>query len=91
MAMTAYKLHKELSKLIEQGHARKPVTIDKETFIHPLECDGAMILPVDFFVVEWIPNADDDGGVKINKDGSESGKVNVVLKGENAQRAKDSE
>lgn len=82
MPITVGSLHKQLAKLIEQGHARKPVTVDKDTFKHNLECDGSMILNVEPVRLEWILQADDDGGVKMNQDGSESGRYNLVLRGE---------
>lgn len=81
MTITIGKLHKILGEMIENGHARKPVTIDKETFTHNLESDGVSILPVESAKIKWIRLADDDGGVKTNKDGSESGRYNLVLTG----------
>jgi hypothetical protein len=80
--MTVSALHKKLSELMEAGHARKPIAINKRTFRHALEDDGAVILEV--HGVEgprWICSIDDDGGPKINQDGSEAGKRIVVLLG----------
>ena len=83
MTMTVNTLHKLLGELIEQGHGRKPVCIDKGTFHHPLEDDGAVILGVSgMYGPKFIANADDDGGVKTNEDGTESGRQTVVLVGE---------
>ncbi len=82
MSFTVARLHKELGKLIEQGHGRKPVKINKATFRNPLEDDGAVIM--DIHIIEgpaWIPVCDDDGGTKWNRDGTESGSRVVVLKG----------
>ena len=80
---TVAKLHKLLGALIEQGHGRKPVCVDKSTFSHPLESDGALILDVDSVEgPRWICMADDDGGTKWNSDGSESGRQVVIIKGE---------
>ena len=82
MSFTVARLHKELGKLIEQGHGRKPVQINKATFHNPLEDDGAVIM--DIHTIEgpvWIPVCDDDGGTKWNRDGTESGSRVVVLKG----------
>lgn len=82
MAMTVQRLHKMLGTLIEQGHGRKPVCVDKGTFRHPLEEDGATILDVvECAGPKWIAMADDDGGPKFNQDGTESGKRVVVLSG----------
>jgi hypothetical protein len=80
--MTVNQLHKLLGELVSKGHGRKPVCINKHTFTHPLEDDGANILPVvSVSGPEWIYNTDDDGGVKQNKDGTESATRTVVLRG----------
>lgn len=82
MTMTVAKLHRLLGEIVERGHGRKPVCIDKSTFHHPLEGDGALILGVESVEgPRWIYNCDDEGGVKENADGSESGRMTVVLKG----------
>lgn len=81
MGLTINRLHKELGKLIEDGHGRKPVSINKNSFTHTLETDGCIILPVKTVWVEWIPTISDEGGFKENKDGSESGKNICVLSG----------
>lgn len=82
MSYTVARLHKALGKLIEQGHGRKPVQINKATFHNPLEDDGAVIMDIE--EVEgprWIPTIDADGGTQLNKDGSEAGSRVVMLKG----------
>lgn len=82
MSMTVQRLHKLLGQLIEQGHGRKPVCVDKESFSSPLENDGVSVF--DLETVDgprWIEMADDDGGTKWNKDGSVSGRTVVILKG----------
>jgi hypothetical protein len=82
MSMTVAALHKRLGELIAAGHGRKPLCVNKPTFYDACESDGAVILEV--HGVEgprWIPTADDDGGTKWNKDGTESGKKIVVLYG----------
>lgn len=79
---TVARLHKLLGALIDQGHGRKPVLVNKETFYDPREDDGCVLLKI--FGVEgprWICTADDDGGVKVNKDGTEAGSQVVVLYG----------
>lgn len=82
MTMTVGKLHKLLGQLVDQGHARKPVCINKNTFRHPLEDDGAVILGVEAVTgPKWIGNADDDGFTKENADGTESGRMTVILEG----------
>ena len=80
---TVANLHKQLTELIAKGHGRKPICVNKSTFMHPLENDGAVILDVQYvFGPRWIGMADDDGGTKWNKDGSESGRYVIVLEGE---------
>jgi hypothetical protein len=76
------QLHKTLGALIAVGHGRKPVCVNKFSFSHPLEADGAVILDVE--AVEgphFVAMTDDDGGTKWNKDGTESGRMTVILKG----------
>jgi hypothetical protein len=82
MSMTVQRLHKQLGALIEAGHGRKTVCVDKESFSHPLEADGAVIL--DVLCVDgpkWIGISNDDGGTNWNKDGTESSKHVVILSG----------
>lgn len=79
--MTVNKLHSLLCALIDEGHGRKPVCIDKATFTDPRENDGPIILPVCALEMKWVPDADDDGGIAINKDGSERGRTTCVLGG----------
>ena len=80
--ITVSALYKKLEKLVKEGHGRKPVCIDKSSFSHPCEEDGAVVIGVEEVTrPHWIPTLDDDGGQKINKDGSESGRAVMVLKG----------
>lgn len=79
--ITVNKLHKMLGKMIEQGHGRKPVCVNKQSFSHPLEGDGTVILELAGADVQWIPTSDDDGGTRYNKSGTESGRVCCVLNG----------
>jgi len=79
--VTLNQLHKQLGKLIEKGHGRRGVCVAKESFQHPLESDGCTILPIEHIDVRWIANADDDGGTKENKDGTESGSTRVIIAG----------
>ena len=80
-AMTVGQLHKQLTKMIADGHVRKSVTISKTTFRHPCEGDGQTILPVYGLDLEWVLTGDDDGGTKLRKDGSECGSWQVVITG----------
>jgi hypothetical protein len=81
--MNLGQLHKALSVLVEQGHSRKPVCINKASFSSRLEEDGAVIIEVASCVgVVFIQNADDDGDLKFNQDGSQSGSYTVVLQGD---------
>jgi len=80
--VTVNKLHKMLTGLIESGHGRKPIVIDKESFHDPRESDGCTMLPISGVSgPRWIPSADDDGGIKENADGTEAGRQTVVLYG----------
>lgn len=82
MTMTALKMHHLLGKLIDAGHGRKPVCIDKGSFSHALEQDGCLILGVEKVDGPLLICAsDEDGGSKLNADGTESGRMTVVLKG----------
>jgi hypothetical protein len=83
MAMTVNKLYKQLDQLIKDGHGRKHVCIDKETFYSLLEDDGATIINVEKINGPlWIETIDDDGYAKENKYGSVAGMFVVVLSGE---------
>ena len=62
--MTIIKLHKILSKAIAEGHGRKLVCVNKLTFTHALEEDGACILPVCAADMDRHEMLDDDGGSK---------------------------
>lgn len=86
--MTVNQLRNLLDALIANGHGRKPVCIAKHTFTDPLEADGANILPVERITgPEWIYKTDDDGDVKINKDGTEAQTRIVILRGNEAEQA----
>lgn len=84
--MTVNQLHKLLARLIAQGHGRTRVSIDKATFTDPRENDGPMILPVCELEAKWVPDAADDGGIAINKDGTERGRQTCVLGGASYER-----
>lgn len=79
---TVARLHKMLGDLIAAGHGRKPVCIDKASFYHPLEQDGATIIDISGVAgPKFICKADDDGGQAFNKDGTEAGRMTVILFG----------
>lgn len=84
--MTLNQLYKQLGKLIEQGYGRRTVGVDKQSFRDNRENDGPMILPVCKVDVQWINDADDDGGLAFNKDGSERGRTTVILGGSAYER-----
>lgn len=82
MSFTVARLHKELGNLIDQGHGRKPVQINKQSFQHILEDDGVVIMDINAIEgPRWVTQADDDGGTKCNRDGTEAGRRVVILKG----------
>jgi hypothetical protein len=86
MTMTVARLHKLLGALIEAGHGRKPVLVDRSTFSDPRDNDGLLMLPPRYVQgPRWIPTADDDGGTKWNKDGSEAGQQCVLIVGDCAE------
>lgn len=82
MSMTVQRLHKLLGELIQQGHGRKPVCIDKLSFRHPLEDECVCIIVVaSASGPKGIPMADDDEGTACNADGTERGRKTVILFG----------
>lgn len=80
--MKVRTLHKLLTNMIYAGHGHKPVVINKSTFKHPLESDGVVMLDVRGAEVSVITIADGDGFTIENKDGSERGKIVVMLFGD---------
>lgn len=77
--MSVGRLHRILSELIKRGHRRTKVTIYKKTFTHNLgEVDIHEVCGVN---VQLVDQCDDDGGTKINRDGSESCRMNALLFG----------
>jgi cell wall assembly regulator SMI1 len=79
--MTVANLHKQLAKMVESGQGWMKVCIDKSSFNHPLEGDGATILNVKSADHHWVPLLDDDGGSAMRKDGAEKGSMCFVLDG----------
>lgn len=82
--MTIQKLYSLLGKMIASGNGRRPVCIDKRTFTHALEDDGCCIMDVDNLYLEFVDQLDDDGGMKCNKDGSQSTRHCLILTGDAA-------
>jgi len=79
--MTITGLQKILAKLIQEGHGKKKIVVDKSSFQHPCEEDGVVILDIDKVTVRSYPICDDDGGSKFRKDGTECYHTNVVITG----------
>lgn len=83
--MTLNRLCKILNALrAEHGHCR--VSVDKSSFQDNRESDGCTVLMVHGADVRWINDADDDGGIAVNKDGSERGRTTVILFGDSYER-----
>ena len=79
--MTIARLHKQLTALMEKGHGRKRVCIDKATFTDPLEDDGVTVMNVTDATEMTINVADGDGWTATNADGSEKTRKVLVLGG----------
>jgi len=79
--MTIKKLHELLGKLIENGHARTIVCVDKSSFVHSLEGDGAVILPVDRAEINVHEMFDDDGGMAFLANGQAKERTALTLYG----------
>lgn len=79
--VTVNQLYKQLGDLIKDGEGRRRVCVAKDSFHHNCETDGVTILEVAGLQVEMVHNSDDDGGTKVNKDGSESYSRLCVLYG----------
>lgn len=81
--MTVNKLLKLLEAAVAAGHGRAGVCVDKPSFTHPLEGDGAVILDARYAGVESVVQMDDDGGTKTNARGCECYRTCFVLRGAN--------
>lgn len=82
MRFTVNQLKKRLDALVASGYGRLPVVVSKSTFTHNCEGDGVTILDVTGSGTVRVPNSDDDGGTKYNKDGSESSRLCYMLVGD---------
>lgn len=87
--MTVNKLLKLCEVAIAAGHGRAAVCVDKPTFTHPLEGDGAVILDACHAGVESVVQMDDDGGTKTNARGGECYRTCFVLQGANYEPPKE--
>jgi len=81
--MTINKLNKILSMLIAAGHGRKEVCVDKSKCNHPLESDGALIIPVTSAEYESHEMLNDDGGWAFKRDGTVKTRTALVISAEN--------
>ena len=88
MRFTVAALHKRLGKLIEQGHARLPVCVNKNSFRDNREADGCVILELAGLGVDLIRMCDDDGGTKCDSRGREVSRWTLVLAGSSGANMK---
>lgn len=79
--MTIGRLHKLLGKLVENGHSRVQVCVNKDTFTDNREADGVVMLPVNGAILRYIGVANDDGGTQENADGSERHRNTLLIYG----------
>ncbi|MFH1850993.1 MAG: hypothetical protein ABIA75_01470 [Candidatus Neomarinimicrobiota bacterium] len=81
--MTIQKLHKILSELIDQGHGRKTILVNKPSLWDGNETfELCEITDTDY---RWYPIVDGDGFSIENKDGMEHGKHALILIGSNSE------
>lgn len=76
-----------LLNALRAEHGRCRVSIAKESFRDNRESDGCTILMINGVDVQWVVDADDDGGTAINKDGLERGRTTIILFGDCYERA----
>lgn len=87
--MTINQLHKLLGKLIEKGHGRRQVHVDKGSYHHNLEADGCVILPVWRAQVHTYRMLNEDGGWAYKADGTEITRTSLVLIGDSGSTLND--
>lgn len=80
--MTINQLQKQIAKMIAKGHGRRQVCVNTETFKHPLEGDGVVIVPVSIAEIETYEMADADGFLAERVDGTAIQRTVLVLAGE---------
>ncbi|MDE2098650.1 MAG: hypothetical protein KGL39_15455 [Patescibacteria group bacterium] len=79
--MTVTGLYKLLAAAIATGHGRAQVAVDKTAFQDNRESDGCTILSLSGIEIGPVAMADDDGGIAVNKDGTERYRKTCVLYG----------
>lgn len=79
--MTVARLYKQLGEMVLNGQGWMKVCVNKNSFQHPLEADGATILNVTNADVDWVAQCDGDGGTAVRKDGTERGSTRFILNG----------
>lgn len=79
--MTVKQLYRRLETIIDAGHGRKHVCVNKQTFTHPLESDGACILEISAIEIQTFEMLDDDGWLKELADGSIGMRTCAVITG----------
>ena len=80
--MTIAKLHKQLAALVAAGHGRKTVCVNKSKVTHPLESDGACIIPVTNAEIQTHEMTDGDGGWKVLANGCNATRTALVITAE---------
>lgn len=79
--MTVRKLIKLLEELARSHGDRTPVVVDHHEI--RASCgnfaDDCSIGEIKSITTEYVYRADDDGGIAVNKDGSERGRICIVL------------
>ena len=78
--MTVHQLHKQLGKLIAQGHGRKQVVVDRASFYHKL--DNVIYLYVDYAELSSYQLLDDEGHILRNASYEERSITALVLLGD---------
>lgn len=81
--MTVRNLHRVLGKMIEAGHGRTRVLVNKDSFTHPLESDGCVMIDAHHVELKLIPMIDDDGGSALDSKGRERTIKALVIDGGN--------
>lgn len=79
--MTVAKLHKLLGQMIADGLGHRQVLVNKPTFTHNLEGDGAVMLPVCGVAPHVCEYLDGDGFTATRKDGTPCSMSCVLLFG----------
>lgn len=83
--MTVRKLIAILQRALLDGHGNCAACIDKQTFTHPLESDGACILDINGCRFESVQMLNEDGGMWHGKHGREKYRATIVLYGASYQ------